>query len=88
MLWLLSSKAQGCKDFWKPSKPCHVGIPWIALAEYSQMSTHMPGFQSFLSVLHCFVMAKLVTSSMMDKDRGFMLNHHGHQGTLHKTSLG
>ena len=32
--------------FWKTSKPCHVGIHWIALAEYSQMSSHMPGFQS------------------------------------------
>ena len=21
-----SSKAPGCKSFWKPSKPCHVGI--------------------------------------------------------------
>ena len=45
MLRLLSSKEQGCKDFWKPSKPCQVGIHWIALAEYSQMSTHLPGFQ-------------------------------------------
>ena len=44
---LLSSKALGRKYFWKPSKPCHVGIHWIALAEYSQMSTHVPGFQSF-----------------------------------------
>ena len=26
MLRLLMSKAQGCKDFWKPSKPCHIGI--------------------------------------------------------------
>ena len=47
MLRLLSSKAQGCKDFWKTSKPCQVGIHWKALAEYSQMSTHLPGFQSF-----------------------------------------
>ena len=31
---LLSSKAKGCKDFGKASKPCHVGIHWIALAEY------------------------------------------------------
>ena len=29
MLRLLASKAQGCKDFWKPSKPWHVGIHWI-----------------------------------------------------------
>ena len=35
----LSSKAQGRKEFWKPSEPCHVGIHWKALAEYSQMST-------------------------------------------------
>ena len=35
------------QDFWESSKPCHVGIHWIALSEYSQMSTHMPGFQSF-----------------------------------------
>ena len=47
MLKLLSSKAQGCKGLWKTSKPCHVGIHSIALAEYSQMNTHMPGFQSF-----------------------------------------
>ena len=25
MLGLFSSKAQGCKDFWKPFKPCHIG---------------------------------------------------------------
>ena len=31
-------------------KPCHVGIHWIALVEYSQMSTHVPGFQSSFCV--------------------------------------
>ena len=35
MLRQLLSKAQGSKDYLKPSKPCHVGIHWIALAEYS-----------------------------------------------------
>ena len=25
---ILSSKIQGCKDFWKPLKPCHVGTHW------------------------------------------------------------
>ena len=30
-------------DFCKPSNPCHAGINWIALAEYSQMSTHVLG---------------------------------------------
>ena len=59
------SKAQGWKDFLKPTKPCHVGIHWIALTEYSHMSTHVPGFQSFYRFLHHFVLAKLVTSSMM-----------------------
>ena len=45
MLRLFSSKAQERNNFCKPSKPCHVGIYWIALAQYSQMSTHVPGFQ-------------------------------------------
>ena len=44
-LGLLFSKAQGCKDFRKLSKACRVGIYWIALTKYSQMSTHVPGFQ-------------------------------------------
>ena len=42
----------------KPSDPCHVGIHKKALAEYFQMSTHMPGF------LHHFVFAKLATISI------------------------
>ena len=63
MLRVLSSKAQGCKDFWKTSKPCHVGIHLKALAEYSHMSTHVPGFQSFFIILHNFVLAKVATSS-------------------------
>ena len=63
MLRLLSSKAQWRNDFWKPSKPCHVGIRWDALAEYFQMSTHMLGFQ-FSGFLHHFVLAKLATTSI------------------------
>ena len=35
------------QKLFKPSKPCHVGIQWIGLAEYSQMNTHVQGFQSF-----------------------------------------
>ena len=58
MLRLLSSNAQERKYFWKPSKPCHVGIHWITLTEYSQMSTHMSGF------MHYFVLANLATSSI------------------------
>ena len=52
-------------------KPCHLGFHWIALAEYSQMSTfstHMPGFQSFFRFLHHFLLAKLATSSISVND--------------------
>ena len=62
MLRLLSFKAQGCNDFWKPSKPCHVGIHWIALADYSQIRTLVLRFQLFKGVMHSFVMAKLASS--------------------------
>ena len=41
VLRLISSNAQGRKYLWKPSKPYLVGIHWIALAEYSQMSTNL-----------------------------------------------
>ena len=33
MLRLLSFKAQRREDFSSQSKPCHIGIHWIALAE-------------------------------------------------------
>ena len=62
----LLSKAQGCKDFWKPSKPCHVGIHWIALTEYSQMSTHAWVSVIFLvCFLHYFVLFEWATSSIL-----------------------
>ena len=69
MLRLVVSKAQERKDFWKLSKPSHVDIYWKALAEYSQMSTHMPVFQPFLNCcfLHQFVLAKLATNSIRVK---------------------
>ena len=60
-------KAQWCKDFWKPSKPCHVGIHWIALAEYSLMSTICQGFSNFSSFFPHFYSAKLATSSIRVK---------------------
>ena len=64
-LGLLSSKAY----------ICHVSIHWIALAEYFQMGTHLPGFQSFLSFLHRFVLTKLATSSIRVKRRNiYQLN--------------
>ena len=56
MMRLLLPKAQGCKDFLKPSKPCLVGTHWKALAEHSQMSTHLPRvsmvFQDFFMILY------------------------------------
>ena len=61
---ILFSKVQGHESLWKSSKPCDVGIHWKALAEYSQMSTHLPGFRSFFRFLHLFVLTKLVASSI------------------------
>ena len=60
---LLSYKSQGFEVFGKTSKPCHVGIHQIALAEYSQMGTNE--FQSFLRffVSFCLGQIKLATSS-------------------------
>ena len=75
MLRLLSCKAQGRKDFWKPSKPCHIGIHWIALTEYSQMSTHITGFHSFLGFSHTFVLAKYATSSIRVTVNDFIFQH-------------
>ena len=66
MLRLLLSKQHSCKVFWIPYKPCHASIHGKVLFEYSQMSTHMPGFQWFFSFcfFHHFVLFKLVTSSI------------------------
>ena len=72
-LQLLLLRAQGPKDLCKPSKPCLVGIHWIALTEYSQMSTHVPGFQSLFSLfLHRLVSVKLAISSIRVKSRNYM----------------
>ena len=51
--------------FLKKSKTCHVCIHWIALTQYFQMRTHVPGFQCFflLGFLHPFDLAILATSS-------------------------
>ena len=61
MLRLRSSNAQERKDFWKPPKPCHVCTHWIALNEYSRMSTHMPGFQCFFRIFALFCICQLRT---------------------------
>ena len=49
MFRLLASKSQERKIFENHEmKPCLVGIHWIALTWYSQMSTHMPKFQTLV----------------------------------------
>ena len=54
MLSLLSSEEQERNTFKKPSKPCHIGIQWIALTEYSRVSTYV----------HHFVLAKWASISI------------------------
>ena len=70
------------KDFWKSSKPCHVGIHWIALTKCSRMSTHLAGFQSFFSI---FVLAKLATSSIRVK--GYVPSHWFKNVRLHRVDI-
>ena len=41
----INAKATFVQSARTPAKPSHVNIHWIALAEYSQMSTHVLGFQ-------------------------------------------
>ena len=67
ILRLLSSEGHGLKVFWKSSKPCHVGIHWIALAEFSQMSTHVPRFQSFSRFLHLVGTTTCCTTALLIK---------------------
>ena len=67
MLRILSSKAQRHKAFWKPSKPYHVGIHWIAFTEYSQISNHVPGFHSSFRLFAKICIGKLATSSIRVK---------------------
>ena len=65
---LFNAEATFVQNSPNPSKPCHVGIHWIDVAVYSQISTHLPGFQSScLDCLHHLLLAKLATSSMRAK---------------------
>ena len=64
VLRLSSSKAHGRKGFRKPSKPCHIGIFWIVLGEFSQTRTHVPCRLKFSA---SFVLPKLATSSITVK---------------------
>ena len=65
----ISSKAQEGKDFWKPSKPYHVGVHWKALADHCQMNTICQGFSHFPDFLHHFVLAILATNMTGVKNR-------------------
>ena len=54
MLRILSSNAQKAKNYenhFNPVMLVILGIHWKALAEYYQMSTHLPWFQTFLKFL-------------------------------------
>ena len=53
--------------FLKTFGPYHVGIHWISLAEYSQLSTHVLGFRSFSGFLHLCILAKLTTGNIRVK---------------------
>ena len=59
-------KHNEAKIFENPSKPGHVGIHWTALAVHSQMSTYMPGFQSFFSLFASYYIGQI--SSQQHKD--------------------
>ena len=52
------------KHCWKPYKPCHVGIDWLALMEYSQWVPICQGFNDFSGFLHHFALANLASSSI------------------------
>ena len=60
-------------DFLKLSRPCHVGIHWIALAEYTQMSTHMPGFQPFSRLIASFCIDQMSNQQHND-DTIYVIN--------------
>ena len=77
MLRLLLFKAHGLNILWKTSKQFHVGIHWIPLAEYSQMSNPCARVCSFYKVfyLHHLVLAELATSSIRVKRCVIILNH-------------
>ena len=56
---MVAIKDKRRKYFWKPYKPCRVGIHWISLTEYCQMRTHVPGFLSFLRVFASFCVGQI-----------------------------
>ena len=78
----VSSSAQEHKDLWKPSKPCHVGTHWKALAEFSQIRVPIcQGFSDFSGFLHYFLLAKLATNSIRVNYSTGELGYDGRNGT-------
>ena len=63
MLRLTFVQRTRMQRFLESSKPCHVGIHWIALAEYSQTSTHVPGFQLFFRFYASFCIGHFVQAT-------------------------
>ena len=59
-------KHKNAKIFQNHLNQCHDGIHWIALAKHSQMSTHMPWFQS------CFIFYASFCNGQ--------ISHHQHKG--------
>ena len=59
MLKLHSSEAKNTQKPPKSSKPLHVGIHWIVLAECSRMSTDLSVFRSFFSFFALFCIGKI-----------------------------
>ena len=82
MLRLLSSKAQGHKHFSKPSKPSHVGIHWITLTEFFQMSTYMAGFLSYFRFFASFCIGQI--SHQQHKGQWEWHNHSSYRSQTDK----
>ena len=54
------------QSFWKPCKPCRVGVDLIALVEYSKMSTHMAANQSFIRIFALFSIGQISPEQRKD----------------------
>ena len=60
-------KPKDAKIFENHLNPVMLGIHLKALAEFSHLSTHLPGSSHFPGFFHHFVLAKLATSSIRVK---------------------
>ena len=67
-LRLFSSKAQECKILEITLKPCRLGIHLKALAEYSQISTHLQGLSYFFGFFASFCISQIRHQQHKGKD--------------------